>query len=757
MVQPGQAYFVIDDRQRIVEWSYAASMVLGIEEAAALGRPCYEVLHGKDPFGKVVCRPECQAVKALQEGDLTASCSLLLASQENPRKKVLAELVALPDKLGGAVAVLTERIQKSATSGANDGVQATPDSSENKTQYLVRDLAALTTLASSLSPDNLEKSIEQSLDWLSQATNMEAAELFLVEPQGADMLLTAYRGPFRKAFSQITRFSPGEGFPGLVKSLGKPIVSNNLTEDDRYLRTQVKARGFHSYVSVPLTGSGEVIGVLNVATRRPNPDLERVVRLLTWASQPISTVLQLGLLQVREKVGSVSAEVLPDSEQDFDTVLSTVLQRMMLIGNASGGTLTVYDWDAHGAVRRVSGGEFADVVCPDVKAQDPHMCPVMVSGHDAALTGPRYKWPLACRHLQARGGAVYCLPLLMEGERVGMVQLGYVGNVPSPETGYLAALLTAAGQAALIVKKAWKNHQDKERTLRLQSAMMQASTGNGTHGNGPSVRSAGDGDKTGRALNMPFLDIRCLGGFELYRDGRLLTPEAFQRRGALTVLKILLLHCGRLVHRDTLVEALWPEVDPQAGVNRLHVLLHALRRNVEPAGKDQPWLYICNDGDSYYFNQYASFSLDVNEFRGYIGLAERLERDEGAEAAIDAYEAGVSLYRGDLLEDEVYAEWCWGEREHLRETCLAALNRLATFYLKHDALGKSIERYRQALRMDVLREENHRGLMHALWLADRRDEALRQYQVCRDVLSRELDVGPLQETEELYSLIRNSR
>ena len=39
MVQPGEAYLVIDDRQRIVEWSYAASMVLGVKEAAALGQP----------------------------------------------------------------------------------------------------------------------------------------------------------------------------------------------------------------------------------------------------------------------------------------------------------------------------------------------------------------------------------------------------------------------------------------------------------------------------------------------------------------------------------------------------------------------------------------------------------------------------------------------------------------------------------------------------------------------------------------------
>ncbi|MDA0988327.1 MAG: PAS domain-containing protein [Chloroflexi bacterium] len=79
MVQPGQAYFAIDVRQRIVEWSYAASVVLGIEEAEALGHPCYDVVHGNDPFGRAVCRPDCQAVKALQEGTSATSRPLLLA------------------------------------------------------------------------------------------------------------------------------------------------------------------------------------------------------------------------------------------------------------------------------------------------------------------------------------------------------------------------------------------------------------------------------------------------------------------------------------------------------------------------------------------------------------------------------------------------------------------------------------------------------------------------------------------------------
>lgn len=756
MVQPGEACFVIDDRQRIVGWSYAASMVLGIQEEAALGRPCYEVVGGNDPFGRAVCRPNCPAVKALRSGDLTASCSLLLSSQESPRKRFQAELVALPAQPGGAVAVLTERRQRSIPSGPGTGVGSIPRSSGSETPNLMRDLAALTTLATSLSPDSLEQSIEQSLRWLSQATNMEAAELFLVEPQGADMLLTAYRGPFRNAFSQITRFRPGEGFPGLVQSRGEPIVTNSLAEDPRYLRTHVKDRGFHSYVCVPLLGSGGVIGALNVATRRPDPDLERAVRLLTWASHPISTALRAGLLQVRETVRAASVEVLPGSQRDFDGLLRSVLHRMVLIGNATGGTLTVYDWSARGVMRRVKEGEFAEVECPEVEAQDPQMCPAMVSGRGTALSGRRYGWPLACGHGPAKGGVVYCLPLAVEGERVGMVKLGYAGSVPSPATEYLAALLTAAEQAAPVVRQAWKNHQDQERALRLQSARRQEAGRDFPHASGSLGRLAREGDNEDNASVDPFLDIRCFGGFELYREGKLLTPEVFRRRGALTIFKILLIHPGRSVQRDTLIESLWPEVDPRAGVSRLHVLLHALRRIVEPRRHDQPWLYICNDGDRYYFNPDAPYRLDVDEFREYISLGERLEPHGDVAPAIDAYEAAVSLYRGDLLEDEVYAEWCWGEREHLRESCLTVLSRLATFYLKHDVLEKSIERYRQALRIDLLREENHRGLMHALWLAGRRDEALRQYQVCRDVLRRDLDVDPLQETEEVYSLIRNS-
>ena len=114
----------------------------------------------------------------------------------------------------------------------------------------------------------------------------------------------------------------------------------------------------------------------------------------------------------------------------------------------------------------------------------------------------------------------------------------------------------------------------------------------------------------------------------------------------------------------------------------------------------------------------------------------------------------MDLYRGDLLEDESYAEWCCEEREVLKEMFLATLRRLAGLHMEESAPEKSVQAYRRALNIDPLREENHQGLMRALWATGRRDEALRQYQICREVLFRELDVGPLPETEELSFFIR---
>jgi DNA-binding SARP family transcriptional activator len=351
---------------------------------------------------------------------------------------------------------------------------------------------------------------------------------------------------------------------------------------------------------------------------------------------------------------------------------------------------------------------------------------------------------------------VYCLPLVAGKQEIGVVQLGYAGPIPSPPTKYLPRMLNLAEQAAQVIGQAWTSVKNQKLALTYQIALKQEREREVVQGKDPLQRSIQEASSPDTGSDRPFLEIRCFGAFELYRQGKLVTPEMFPRRGALTLLKVLLIHGGRPVPRDVLVELLWPEADPEATANRLYVLMHTLRRVVEPLHQDQRWVYVCGGGNRYYFNPDAPFRLDVREFLENVSLGERLERAGDVTAAISAYEAAVNLYRGNLLEEEPYAEWCWEEREHLKQVCHDVLRKLAIFYLEKDSAEKSIMAYRRTLRIDHLREDNYRGLMQALWAAGRRDEALREYRVCIDVLQRELGVDPLPETQQLFSLIRNN-
>ncbi|GAB4528767.1 MAG: hypothetical protein Kow0063_05210 [Anaerolineae bacterium] len=51
--------FVIDEDQRIMYWNGAAQEILGYTMKEVLGRPCYEILGGRDDRGGPLCRHHC--------------------------------------------------------------------------------------------------------------------------------------------------------------------------------------------------------------------------------------------------------------------------------------------------------------------------------------------------------------------------------------------------------------------------------------------------------------------------------------------------------------------------------------------------------------------------------------------------------------------------------------------------------------------------------------------------------------------------
>ncbi|HEV2108897.1 MAG TPA: BTAD domain-containing putative transcriptional regulator, partial [Thermomicrobiales bacterium] len=116
----------------------------------------------------------------------------------------------------------------------------------------------------------------------------------------------------------------------------------------------------------------------------------------------------------------------------------------------------------------------------------------------------------------------------------------------------------------------------------------------------------------------------------------------------------------------------------------------------------------------------------------------------------------LALYSGDLLADEPYVDWPVARRTQLR-----AARRRATLELSQaDAVAgrplASVAAVEALLADDPTDEAAHRALMFAYASAGQREEALRRYERCIDLLCDDLDVEPSPETAALAAEIRSS-
>ena len=72
--------------------------------------------------------------------------------------------------------------------------------------------------------------------------------------------------------------------------------------------------------------------------------------------------------------------------------------------------------------------------------------------------------------------------------------------------------------------------------------------------------------------------IKLLGGFAATRDGEAISSSVWRLRKGRELVKLLALAAGHRLHREQLMDALWPDLDPAAAANNLHQVVHVARR-----------------------------------------------------------------------------------------------------------------------------------------------------------------------------------
>lgn len=744
-VQMG-ARFVVDRNQCVLRWEDGPGENLAGPNGPSSGRRCYEVVRGTDAAGRPLCGPRCPGWRALREGRLVGRTRLVVAAGRSEPSWVTCNLTALPAPGGGALGHLSGDVRSAD--------HASPPS-ERGASSLLDDLAAVGALAASLDHLSLPNDLEHSLGFVRDACRADAAEIFLTEPDGRSVALTSYCGPFRRAFFEISRFNRGQGYPGLVIARGEPIVTRDLAHDGRYLRTAVKERGFHGYVCVPFQGAGAALGSLHAAFRAEDADLARALGVLKWASKPIGAALGSALLELGASARRSVDQTRTCAEQSFPALVADVLGHLVVFSGATGGTLTLFGSNRQQASLHVKHGMVPVGTCSALERQSGGGCPAVNEQRVVVRAGPRATWPVQCQGSRLGGAACYCLPLVSDGGPFGMARVYFPKlHKRTPTWGLLAAEL-AAREGHEVIRAAW-HEAERRRSMRAWGESSPRTVPATLHGTSGAAFPMHSPSRQTERTPVARLDVRCLGPFDLWLDGAPVDASLLRRKKSLTLLKLLLTQQGRPVPTDRLIEALWPDSDPTRRSSQLYVLVHELRALLQPSGRLSDSTFIQNDNSHYRFNFDGSCTVDAVDFQSLIARARRSGEIRDDVTTIEAYEAAVALYRGDYMEDEPYAEWCWQEREHFREVCLDALLRLGTLLGASGNWARSVSHLQHALRIDRFREEVHRDLMFSLWAGGWRDQAVRQYETCRRLLSEELNVAPTPETQRLLQRIRNS-
>jgi pimeloyl-ACP methyl ester carboxylesterase/DNA-binding SARP family transcriptional activator len=171
----------------------------------------------------------------------------------------------------------------------------------------------------------------------------------------------------------------------------------------------------------------------------------------------------------------------------------------------------------------------------------------------------------------------------------------------------------------------------------------------------------------------------------------------------------------RRMHRERIMDSLWPTLPLHEAANQLHKAAHYARR----ATGATDCVTLRNEMVTLFGAR--AVTVDVLAFESSASAALAGGEPQAVDTALDAW-------TGDLLPDDLYASWAFQPRQRAA--------------MLHRELLRRAGRWTELVTLDSTDEEAHLGVAQALLAAGDRSGALRQLDVLEQVLRDELGIGP---------------
>ncbi|MEU0883349.1 BTAD domain-containing putative transcriptional regulator [Lentzea sp. NPDC005914] len=246
------------------------------------------------------------------------------------------------------------------------------------------------------------------------------------------------------------------------------------------------------------------------------------------------------------------------------------------------------------------------------------------------------------------------------------------------------------------------------------------------------------------------MEFHVLGPLTVLRDGQPLPVGGTKLRALLAV---LLIHAGKPVTSDALIEELWGDQPPTTAQNTLQTYIRQLRQLLEPDRRARQEPKIVRTVSCGYQLDVRLDQIDSERFEHCVSEGRAALQAGRAQAAKAVLVEGLRLWRGRVFAELADVPAAVQEARRLDQLRLVATE----LRIKADlALGRHtqvIDELACLSQQNPQREDLTELLMLALYRCGRQTEALAAYRATHERLAEEVGISPCAALQELQQRI----
>ncbi|EON70288.1 response regulator [Lysinibacillus sphaericus] len=237
----------------------------------------------------------------------------------------------------------------------------------------------------------------------------------------------------------------------------------------------------------------------------------------------------------------------------------------------------------------------------------------------------------------------------------------------------------------------------------------------------------------------PSLKIQCFGGFTVYHKNNIVNWRTSHTK---ELFAFLLTNLNTEIHRDTILESIWGDIETKKARIRLHTTITYLRTALSHIGYKNKLRYKNN----HYILSMEDLQCDAFEL-------EKLTQNI-ANLDIERAETFLKSYSGDFLQS-MYYSWVADTAKYYHDQFTLLLEKMIEVYTLHGDLKKKEETLLIWLQQDYYSDQIIQKLLQHYIETGNRADAIQVFNRFQENLKNDLGIFPTSKTIAIYEKIIN--